>query len=127
MQAILAIANGILNGKDMPFDWRTSTVIPIYKRKGCIMWYGNYQGFKLLEYGMKGVERLLEKRLRIIVKINKIQFGFMPGKGTVDAIYYIIRRVQESFIEKKKEYISCALLIWRRHLIECQEMSLNGH
>ena len=39
--------------------------------------------------------------IRIIVKIDKIQFGFMPGKGTVDAIY-IIRGVQESFIENKK-------------------------
>ena len=67
---------------------------------------GNYQGVKLLEHGMKVVERLLEKKIEIIVKIEKIQFGFMPGKGTVDAIY-IVRRVQESFIEKKKNLFMC--------------------
>ena len=53
MQAILAITNGILNGEDMPLDWRTSTAVPIYKRKGCIMRCGNYRGVKLLEHGMK--------------------------------------------------------------------------
>ena len=60
MQAILVIANGILNGEDMPLDWRTSIVVPIYKRKGYIMQYCNYQGVKLLEHGMKAVEKLLE-------------------------------------------------------------------
>ena len=33
---------------------------------------------KLLEYGMKVVERVLEKRLCIIVAVDEIQNGFMP-------------------------------------------------
>ena len=32
----------------------------------------NYRGVKLLEHGMKVVERLLEERLRDIVNINRI-------------------------------------------------------
>ena len=32
-QVILQIANAILDGKDMPYDWRTITVFPIYKKK----------------------------------------------------------------------------------------------
>ena len=35
-QVILQIANEILDGKDMPHDWKTSTV-PIYKKKGSVM------------------------------------------------------------------------------------------
>ena len=36
---------------------------------------------------MKIVERVLERRIRTLVNLNEMQFGFMPGKGTVDAIY----------------------------------------
>ena len=32
--------------------------------------------------------------MQTIVNLNKMQFGFMPGKGTVDAIF-IVRRMQE--------------------------------
>ena len=39
---------------------------------------------------------------------NKMQFGFMPGKGTVDAIF-IVRRMQEEYQKKDKEviYVFC--------------------
>ena len=63
-QVILQIANEILDGKNIPHDWRMSTVIPIYKKKGSIMNCESYRNEKLLEHGMKVVERLLEKRLR---------------------------------------------------------------
>ena len=35
---------------------------------------------------MKVLERVLEKRIRCQVSIDNMQFGFMPGKGTTDAI-----------------------------------------
>ena len=69
----------------MPHDWRTSTVVPIYK-KGSVMDCASYRGVKLLDHGMKRVERLLEKRLRRLVKVDQMLFGFMPG--TVDAFYF---------------------------------------
>ena len=31
--------------------------------------------------------RVLEKRIRCQVSIDNMQFGFMPGKGTTDAIF----------------------------------------
>ena len=36
---------------------------------------------------MKAWKGVLEKRLRQKVKIDDMQFGFVPGKGTVDAIF----------------------------------------
>ena len=36
------------------------------------------------------------------MSIDNIQFGFMPGKGTTDAIF-IMRQVQEKHQEKKKK------------------------
>ena len=101
-QVILQIANEILNGMDMPHDWRMSTVVPIYKKKGSVMDCASYRGVKLLEHGMKVMEKLLEKRLRRLVKVDQMQFGFMPGRSTVDAIF-ILRRMQESYLERNRK------------------------
>ena len=55
---------------------------------------GSYRDIKLLEQPLKVLERVLEKRNRYQVSINNMQFGFMPGKGTTDAIF-IMQQVQE--------------------------------
>ena len=41
-QVILQIANKILNGMDMPHDWRMGTIVPIYKKKGSVMDCASY-------------------------------------------------------------------------------------
>ena len=38
--------------------------------------------------------------------MNEMQFGFMPGKGTVDAIF-IVRRMQEEYQKKDKKLYMC--------------------
>ena len=105
-QVILQIANEILNGRDMPHDWKISKVVPIYKKKGKVMDCASYRGVKLLKHGMKVVKRLLEKRLRRLVKVDQMQFGFMPGRSTVDAIF-IFRKMQESYLEKNRKLFIC--------------------
>ena len=45
------------------------------------------------------LERVLEARLGRAVKIDDMQFGFSPGKGTTDAIFI----VQEKLLAKQKE------------------------
>ena len=105
-QVILQIANEILNGMDMPHDWRMSIVVPIYKKKGSVMDCASYRGVKLLEHGIKVVGRLQEKRLRRLVKVDQMQFGFMPDKSTVDA-FFILRRMQESYLEKNRKLFFC--------------------
>ena len=57
---------------------------------------------------MKVLERGLEKRIRCQVSIDNMQFGFMPGKGTTDAIF-IMRQVQENSKQRKR---SCTMLLW---------------
>ena len=51
------------------------------------MEYGSYRGIKLVEHAMKLVERIFEHRIRQQVEIDNMQFGFMKGKGTTDAIF----------------------------------------
>ena len=36
---------------------------------------------------MKVVERILQHRIRQQIEIDDMQFGFMKGKGTIDAIF----------------------------------------
>ena len=53
---------------------KTSVVVPIFKGKGDVMDCGAYRGVKLLEHAMKIVERVLEKRIRELVKVDDMQF-----------------------------------------------------
>ena len=44
---------------------------------------------KLLEHGMKVVERLLEKWPCRIVTVDVMQFVFMPEGRTIDAVFIL--------------------------------------
>ena len=56
----------------------------------------------MLEHAMKVLERLFEERIRERVEINEIQMGFMPGKGTIDAIF-AVRQLMEKYGKIGKE------------------------
>ena len=56
---------------------------------------------KLLEHAMKTVEKVLERQTRTPVNLNEIQFGNMPEKETLDAIF-IVRSMQEEYQRKDK-------------------------
>ena len=60
----------------------------------------------VIEHGMKVVERVLEKRLHIIVSVDEIRFGFMPERGTIYA-ENILRRMQEEYKAKGKKFYMC--------------------
>jgi len=49
---------------------------------------------KLLEHAMKVVERIIEDRIRQQIDIDDMQFGFMNGKGTTDAIFSARRSLE---------------------------------
>ena len=51
---------------------------------------------------MKLWERVIEHRLRAITRVSMNQFGFMPGRSTMEAIF-LIRQVMERYREKKKD------------------------
>jgi len=80
----------------IPEDWKSSVVLPIYKGKGDPMECGSYRGMKLLEHAMKVVERIFEYRILQQIEIDDMQFGFMKGKETTDAIF-TAKQMQENF------------------------------
>ncbi|XP_029190407.2 uncharacterized protein LOC114957206 [Acropora millepora] len=67
---------------------------------------GAYRGVKLLEHAMKIVEKVLERKMRLMVKVDEMQFGFMPGKGTIDAVF-ILKGLQEKYLDKEKKLYMC--------------------
>ena len=87
LEAITDLFNNIIQGNTIPSDWDKSIIKNCFKGKGDAMVCGNYRGLKLLEHAMKLFERVMEKIIRDSVDIDSMQFGFMPGRGTIDAIF----------------------------------------
>ena len=96
----LILKSGLLEKK--VDEWNLSFIINLYMGKGDSLDRGNSHGLKLLEQVLKTVERILESIIREQVSIDNIQFGFMPGRGTTDAIF-ILRQMHEKHIARKKD------------------------
>ena len=106
---MVELCQGVLDGRGMPDEWAMSVVVPIFKGKGDTISWGHIVGgggVKLLEHAMKIVEKVLESRLRRMVKVDNEQFGFMPRKGTIDAVF-ILRKLQEEYLDKEKKLYTC--------------------
>ena len=82
----------------MPEEWRYSVIVPIFKEKGDIQDCGNYRGINMIYHTVKIWERIIDRRLREESSIGEEKFGFMPGRGTTDAIL-AVRQV----IDKHRE------------------------
>ena len=54
-----------------------------------------------MSHTMKIWERIIDRRLREETPIGDVQFGFMPGRGTTDAIF-TVRQLVEKHREKQK-------------------------
>ena len=73
----------ICDGK-VPSDWEQSFIVCLYKGKGDALERGNYRGL-----------------IRQVVSIDDSQFGFVPGRGTTDAIF-VVRQLQEKYLAANK-------------------------
>ncbi|VDO18461.1 unnamed protein product, partial [Heligmosomoides polygyrus] len=84
-----------------PECWHNSTTIPIWKKKGSHADCSNYRPIRLLSHSMKIFERILDRRIREIVRLSDNQCGFVSGCGTIDAIH-AARLLVEKHREKQK-------------------------
>lgn len=94
--------NKIIRTKKIPSEWRKSIMVPIYKNKGDIQNCTNYRGIKLMSHTMKLWERVIEHRLRHKTRVSHNQFGFMPERSTIEAIF-LLRQLMEKYREKNKD------------------------
>ena len=95
----LATAN-MRDGK-VPTDCGQCFIVCLYKGKGDALDRGNYPGLKLTEQAMKILERIVNGLIRQVVSIDDSQFGFVPGRGTTDAIF-VVRQLQEKYLAANK-------------------------
>jgi phosphoheptose isomerase len=51
---------------------------------------------------MKFWERVIEHRLRRLTRVTQNQFGFMPGRSTMEAIF-LVRQLMGRYREEKKD------------------------
>ena len=96
------VCNAVVRDGKIPEDWSRSWMVNVYDGKGDALTCGSYRGIKLLEHAMKVLERVIEGRVRKIVKIDDMQFGFMAGRSTTDAIF-IVHQLQEKYLARNKE------------------------
>ncbi len=98
IDCLYIILNDFMRQERLPQDLKESEILALYKQKGDVMECGNYRGIKLLEVGLKVYEKVIEKRIRDNVQLHDNQFGFRPGRGTIDAVF-MLRQVQEKTLE----------------------------
>ena len=94
VSVMMELCQSILDGKGMPDEQQTSVLIPIFKGKRDTTSCNTYRGVKLLGHTMKIIERVLERRIRELVHIDSMEFGFMPGRGMTDALF-VVQRMEE--------------------------------
>ena len=101
IEPITSLANQIMKDGVIPQDWQSSVIVNCFKGKGDALERGNYRGLKLVDQVMKVIERVIVKLLRERIDIDEMQFGFVPGRGTTDAIF-LLRQFQEKYLGKRK-------------------------
>ena len=72
-----------------------------------------------MQHAMNVMERIFEHRIRQQIDIDNMQFGFMKGKGTTDAIF-VVRQVQKK-LELKERSSILAMWICRKILTGFRE------
>ena len=95
------LAVAIIHDGKVPSDWEQSFIVCFYNGKGDTLERGNYRGLKLTEQVMKILERIVDSLIRQLVSIDNSQFGFVPGRGTTDAIF-VVRQLQEKHLAANK-------------------------
>ena len=98
---ICDLADAIIRDGKVPSDWEQSFIVRLYKGEGGALDRVNYRGLKLTEQVMKVLKRLLDSLIRQVVSMDDSQFGFVPGRGTTDAIF-VIRQLQEKYLAANK-------------------------
>ena len=95
------LATAVIHDGKVPTDWEESFIVCLYKGKDDALDRGNYRGLKLTEQAMKILERIVDGLIRQVVSIDDSQFGFVPGRGTTDAIF-VVRQLQEKYLAVNK-------------------------
>ena len=119
------LCNAVVRDGKIPEDWSRSWLVNVYKGKGDALECGSYRGIKLVEHAMKILERVIERRVRNVVKIDSMQFGFMPGKAQ-QMQFSLFASYRRNIWQGIKNF-GWLLWIWRRPLTGFPGKWFGGH
>ncbi|XP_050563196.1 uncharacterized protein LOC118276113 isoform X1 [Spodoptera frugiperda] len=103
-EVFLAIANSCLERAYFPKQWKSAHVIVLRKPgKDDYTNPKSYRPIGLLSVFGKIVEKLMIGRIQwhILPTLHKNQYGFLPQRGTEDALYDLVNRIKTEMDEKK--------------------------
>ncbi|EYB90748.1 hypothetical protein Y032_0214g2313, partial [Ancylostoma ceylanicum] len=76
---LAAFFNKVVEEKKTIVDWQRSTTIPIWKRKGNPADCANYRPICLMSHSMKIFERIIDRRIRDLIRVSTNQCGFVAN------------------------------------------------
>ncbi|KAL6554190.1 hypothetical protein OROMI_019863 [Orobanche minor] len=79
-----------------------------------------------MNHTMKLWERVIEQRIRKCVEITNNQFGFMPGRSTMEEIY-LIRQLMKHYRDKKKDIHMAVLPQGFRFVVDLPDGPSRGY
>lgn len=111
LDAVSNLINKSLATSSIPDEWKTGTVVPLEK-SGDLTNVSNWRPVCLQNIYSKVTEKVVHNRLmKWILEHNiiiKQQFGFMPKKGTTDAIFHTVNHLFEA---RNHDKFSCAVFV----------------
>ena len=85
-KSLTNIFNDILFKDKLLEEWMLISLVPVFKAKRYPLNPNSYRGIKLLGHVFELYKKVLDGRLREVVDIDKMQYGFMARRETVDAV-----------------------------------------
>ena len=89
VELVRKVAEAVFSSGMTPVEWEERFILNLYKGKGEALDCGNYHGLKLTDQVMKLLELVLDFSIHQMVNIDEMQFAFVPGRGTTDAIFIV--------------------------------------
>ena len=105
LKSLTNIFSDILFKEKLLEEWMLLSLVPIFQEKGDPFSSKSYRGIKLLEHAFQLYEKILDGHLSEVVDIDKIQYGFMSERGTVDAVgtLYSEEKLSGPTVQSQKE------------------------
>ncbi|KAJ4450578.1 hypothetical protein ANN_02005 [Periplaneta americana] len=96
--------NSCLNTGTIPEIWRTSTIKILHKWKGDPEDPNTYRGIALENSLFKIYMKILTRRLQEESRMPECQFGFTPGRSTIQAVEHLLENITEALKKSRRKY-----------------------
>ena len=99
---LLAIINKSLTSGNIPIEWKTGIICPVWKDSKPANELKSYRPVTLTSHMGKLAERMIARRIvwQIASKFSHRQYGFRAGRSTADALYDLAFKIHDAWNEE---------------------------